>query len=363
MSAVPTVVVVGAGPAGIAACRLLRDSGARVVLVTPGGTSDYLPGTLPVATGDAPADHYRVPVQLRGVEVVPAAAEAIEQGGVRVEGSVVRADAVVGAPGLALERADHPATGSPTVCFWDPSGAKEAAPAILGVERGTLDVVITSLPYRCPPAPYGLAMRLAERARRLGNAVSVRLFTPEPHPLAALGRTVGDRLLETCARAGVEVHLSATPRDRDHQEEAVLQVVVPRHRATPLLAELTEGESLLVPVDGDFATAVPGVFVAGDAAKSPYPRAAGPAAWSGARAAASALAYLGLDPTGARDPHPMADCLVDEGGGAYERIQVTYPAGPPPEGTPQVAVDDLSLAGQGAFDLAREVWRASCKEA
>lgn len=366
MSAVPTVAVVGAGPAGIAAARWLRGAGAHVVLVVPEACGEYLPGTLAVATGDAPAASYRARVDLAGVEILPVAAEAIEPGVLRAGGLSRRVEAIVAAPGLVLDPLSAPTRG-PTVGFWDPAGAEAAAPKIAAVEGGVLDVVISSLPYRCPPAPYGLAMRLARRARRLGRALQVRLFTPESHPLAALGSTLGDALLASCGDAGVEVHLGVVPGagptasgnladDVYGQVEADLTIVVPRHRPSPLVAGLVGSDGPLVPVDGQFATEMPGVFVVGDAAASPYPRAAGPAEWSGTVAAAAVISELGLD--GARPaPQPSADCFVDHGNDTYGRIGIAYPDGPPPKGRPAVSFAPATPERARDFEAAHRLWQ------
>src|SRR5579875_457330 len=368
MSAVPTIAVIGAGPAGIAAALRLRDQpGVRVVLAAPGGYSEYLPGTLAVATGDARAAHYKTRVELVGVDIVPAQVEAVEPGALRIGGSWLQAHAVIAAPGLTLDPVGR-ATRGETVGFWDPTGAEAAAPRILAVERGVVDVLISSLPYRCPPAPYGLAMRLARRARRQGQSLQVRLVTPEEHPLAALGRTLGDALLAGCRDAGVEVHLGADvdpdalargaitagASDRDGAD---LTIVVPRHRASPLLADLVSATSPLVSVDARVATEMAGVFVVGDAAASPYPRAADPAAWSGTLAATAVLSELGFDHT--RTPEaPTPDCFVDHGDGAYGRIRVSYPDGPPPGGKPAVAVDPPSQVLATDFEEAHRRWHA-----
>ncbi len=365
MQITPTVAVVGAGPAGIAAARRLRESGGvHVVLVVTDARCEYLPGTLAVATGDAPASEFRTRIDLEGIEVIPARAEAIEPGVLRIDGSRLRARAIIAAPGLALDRVGD---GS-TVGFWDPTGAEMAAPRIRAVERGVIDVVISSLPYRCPPAPYGLAMRLARRSRRLGHPVQVRLFTPEEQPLAALGHALGNALLTSCADAGVEVHLGA--RSDPHAEgeggqgagaragvEAELTIVVPRHRASPLLADLARGDGPLVPVDGRFATEMPGVFVVGDAASSPYPRAAEPAVWSGTVAAAAVSSEVGLDGTPPAAT-PSADCFVDHGDGTYGRIQVAYPDGPPPVGRPSVTVAPPASPLATDFEAAHRRWQA-----
>jgi len=368
MRAVPTIAVVGAGPAGIAAARQLRDQGGvHVVLVAPEGRSEYLPGTLAVATGDARAAQYRTRVEFAGVEIIAAQVEAIEPGALRIGGSWLRAHAVIAAPGLALDPVGS-ATRGEIVGFWDPTGAEAAAPRIRAVERGIVDVVISSLPYSCPPAPYGLAMRLARRARRLGQQLQVRLITPEKHPLAALGRALGDTLLAGCHDAGVEVRLGAEidpdalargaitagASDRDGAD---LTIVIPRHRTSPLLADLADATSPLVTVDARFVTEMAGVFVVGDAAASPYPRAADPAAWSGTLAATAVLSELGFDH--ARTPEaPAPDCFVDHGDGAYGRIRITYPDGPPPGGQPAVAIDPAAPALATDFEDAHRRWHA-----
>ena len=368
MSAAALVVVVGAGPAGIAATRHLRDrDGIRVVLVAPEGRAEYLPGTLAVATGDARAAEYRSRVELAGVDVVPARAEAIEPGMIRIEGSWLRPQAIIAAPGLALDLVGSDASDR-IVGFWDPTGAEVAAPRIGAVERGVIDVVITSLPYRCPPAPYGLAMRLARRARRFDQPLRVRLVTPEEHPLAALGGTLGDILLADCEDAGVEVRLGtridpgavaegAPSGDTTDRDGADLTVVVPRHRASPILVDLTEGDTPLVPIDSRFATEMRGVFVVGDAAASPFPRAGDPAAWSGTVAAQAVLSELGLDHAPIPEA-PAPDCFVDHGDGAYGRIRIAYPDGPPPAGRSSISVHPPTPAQANDFEAAHRSWLA-----
>ena len=179
-------------------------------------------------------------------------------------------------------------------------------------------------------------MRLARRTRRLRRPIEVRLLTPEEHPLAALGRGVGDFLLAACAQADVEVRFGVH-LDPDvlaggqlvdkagALDGADLTIAIPSHRGSPLLRDLTDG-SVLVPVDDRFATAVPGTFVAGDAAANAYPRAADPAAVSGVVAAEAAMTELGYGGAGPLQT-PEPDCFVDHGDGRYGRIRISYPDG------------------------------------
>jgi len=375
VTARPTAVVVGAGPAALACVHRLRvDPGVRVVLVAPGGASEYLAGALAVATGDVDASRFRAPVRLDGVEVVAATADALGPGFVRVDGRDLSADAVIAAPGLATDPVGATLGGAPTegiVGFWDLAGAAAAAPVIEAFTRGVLTVVIATPLHRCPPAPYGLAIRLARRAARLGHDVRVRLTTPEPRPLAAIGSAVTGLLLDSCAAAGVEIRFDVQPdpdalaaghlSGSDAESLATdLAVVVPPHRAHPLLADLA-GTAPLVVADANGRTDAGAVYVAGDAVASPSPGAAAPAMMSGIAAAEGALADLGLVPAGVV-ALPEPDCFLDQGGGLYSRIQLSYPSGPPPAGKAAAVVGGPEPAADGGFDAAVERWRRACED-
>lgn len=347
----PTVIVVGGGDAGLAASLHLSAAGVRVRLVTEGGKAGYLPGVPDVILGRARVSRLLVRLDLPQIEVIAGRVREVRPTGVRIGGDWVPADAVVAAPGLVLARPRARVEAAHVLPCWDlPSSAMTTA-RLSGLERGTVAIVIASLPYRCPPAPFGLAMRLSRHLHERGRGVRVVLTTPEAHPLAALGPEPGTHLLEACARSGVEVRLGWAP-DREALDSgqvvgedreplaADLVLLVPPHRASPLLAELA-GEGPLVPVDAQFETRWAGLFVAGDAAASPYPRAAGAAVASGKAAAQGALARLGLSGRGEEGP-PKLECYVGHGGDIYSRLSVRYPQGPPPRGRPQVLIEGPS---------------------
>ncbi len=69
-----------------------------------------------------------------------------------------------------------------------------------------LVVCVGGLPYRCPPAPFDVAYRLASYLARLGRTPgSVTVVHPEKQPLAAIGTHVYDALMESMSRVNVEV--------------------------------------------------------------------------------------------------------------------------------------------------------------
>ncbi len=362
MAGRPHALVVGAGPGGLAAAHRLRERGAGaidVTLVTRRGTATHLAGTVPAALGDRPPGDYATTVELAGVRCLAGEASAIDGAGAVVDGQRIDARAVIAAPGLCLDTQAVPEWSRARVA-WDPQAAAAAAPALAAVPGGRLLVAVCALPYRCPPAPYSLAMVLADRHRRSGRFTKVCVASPEPFPLIAVGGEAPGFLMEACAGAGVqlegrfEADLGASEdgvlRGRDgRQIDYELALLVPPHGRSPALQEL-DGDGPLVGVDARGESSAPGLFVVGDAAAGGLPRAAGVAEAQGRTAADAVLARLGLAET--CPPHvPEPSCYVQHAGGAISRLRLRYPGGPPPDGEAHVSIDgptpDLAHAVEG----------------
>ncbi|ACY49448.1 NAD(P)/FAD-dependent oxidoreductase [Rhodothermus marinus] len=363
------ILVIGAGPGGIAAARRLRERiGDRleIVLIEREGTAEFLPGTIATVLGEAPAAHWRTPLRLRGIEVQQGEVQrATGRGVVLTDGRTLEAEAVIAAPGLHLNLTAVPARPN-VFAFWSPTTAEAAREAVARLQRGRLVVVISGLPYRCPPAPYSLAMQLAAFYRHHRRDVQLTLTTPEEAPLASLGHGIPEFLLRSCAEAGVEVQLGRRPdwsagTDRelvftDGSRLAFdLALVVPPHGRAPMLATLPD-EGVLVSVDARLETAEPGLFVVGDATRTSLPRAAGVATAQGRTAADAVLDRLGL--ARFEGPHlPEPECYIGHGDGRYSRITIHFPEGLPPTGRPEVRLEGPAPELAAGFARVFEEWR------
>jgi sulfide:quinone oxidoreductase len=332
------VAVLGAGPGGLAAAARLRERGGEaveVVMIAAGARATFLPGTLDVVLGDAEPERFIDEVALAGMRTLDATAQRVAPDGVLLGDEWMAADAVIAAPGLALGIEEMPPVPR-TVAAWDPVSAALAREAMLEVSAGRIVVAACSLPYRCPPALYALAVALAVRHFRARHMTRVVVATPEQIPLAAVGGDAPAFMLETCAAAGVEIERGFLV-DLRASEDGVLRAVdgrelrydaaflVPPHVRAACLAGLP-GEGPLVGVGAGGSVAGSTLYVVGDAADTGLPRAAGIARGTAVAAADAVLAALEI--AEAPEPEPIeAACFMFHNGGAVSRVRVSYAGG------------------------------------
>lgn len=335
MSSDRHVVVVGAGPGGLAAAARLRDRGGgrvAVTLIAPGLRATFLGGTLDVALGDQEPTAFSAPVDMAGVRCIDAAVSAVAPDGVALGDDRIAADAVIAAPGLVVDANSMP-SWSRVVAAWDPYGARRLRERALGPRAGRVLVAITAVPYRCPPAPLALAVGLAGRHLEARHAVRVTVATPEAVPLAGVGGEAPAFVSDACAAAGVTLERGFVP-DLQASADGVLRAtdgreipydgafLVPAHRRAACLEGLP-GTGPLVAVGERGSVDGSPLYVVGDAAGTGLPRAAGFASGAAVAAADGALESLGIAPA---PPPPAleASCFMFHHGRAISRIGVRY---------------------------------------
>lgn len=345
----PDVIIIGGGPGGLSAARhLAASTRANVTLIQREGLAQFLPGILPALLGLRPTGAYRQRITLPGVKVVAGEVVRLEAGGVELaDGSRLRGGAIIAAPGLVTDPSALP-SGPRSFPIWELAAASTARDAIQSLSAGRVVISISSLPYRCPPAPYGLAATLKAIYQQQGKPIEVVLATPEERPLQTLPPQVPAYLEALAMNAGIILQTtflldSAASHDGllvaadGRQIDYDLGLFVPPHRRPAFLADLP-GNGALVQVDTEQRTVMPHTWVIGDAAGSPLPRAAGVAEAQGRTAAEAVLASLGLGnfiaPT-----IPAPNCYVWASPTSAGRIQLRFPDGLPPFGKPQAILD------------------------
>ena len=280
------IVVIGGGFGGVAAARTTRallDRQHKVTLLDRAKRT-YLCGSFPLLiVGERAAA--RVSRSLgslanRGIQHVPAEVHQIDTASkvVATSAGAVEYDYLVVAPGAAYDWDAVPgAIGA--YSFYDVASARRLRRTLSSFRSGRIAIAVSSLPYKCPPAPYEAAMILdwAFRQRGVRDGIEIHLFTPEQTPLAVAGPDATTRLTRDMERRGVRLHTGAAVREvaRGGREaaftdgtslDADLIITVPAHRVPPIIdaAGLAGAGGWIEVSPETLETSHPGVYAVGD---------------------------------------------------------------------------------------------------
>ncbi|MEK7402979.1 MAG: FAD-dependent oxidoreductase [Gemmatimonadota bacterium] len=337
-----TVAVLGGGVGGVIAATRLREllPDSRVVLVEREPYHLFQPSLLWLAVGGRRADDIRRPIEglrRKGIEVVTANVTAIDAATrtVIAGGRTFAADAIVVALGAELAPDMIPGLAASGHNLYTLEGAGATASALETLQRGRV-VVLTAAPmYKCPAAPYEMAMLIdgALRKRDVRSEVDVTVFAAEPGPMGVAGPQVSQAVRQMVESKGVTYHpghqvVSVDPGARrlvfanGVTADFDLLVYVPPHRAPAVAreAKLTN-DAGWIPVDrATLETKFPGVYAIGDVTTipltmgKPLPKA-GVFAHAQAEVVAEniALAWTGRGTRRAFDGH--GECFLETGDG------------------------------------------------
>ena len=281
------VLILGGGFGGVATAHALRDQlppGDEIVLVEQRATFMLGLRKTWVLTGRSSLEAGQRPLaalEPRGIQVRQAQVTALDPAAraADVDGTRVQADAVVVALGAALAPDKTPGFLAHALNVYDPDDIARAAGALAAFKGGRVTVGIFGAPYKCPPAPYELALLLQDYFRERGVRATLEVFTPQPMSLPVLGQSgcsvVESRLEEhgvtflpnhkpTAVEAG-EVVFAGERRPYD------LLLGVPAHACPPVVANsgLVEGGGWVRVNPRTLETQFPGVYAIGDITEIP----------------------------------------------------------------------------------------------
>src|SRR3990172_1697025 len=283
------VVVLGGGVGGLTAANELRrllGPEHRVVLIEREREHRFAPSFLWLMTGERrPEQVARALSTLvrTGVELVRTEVQSVdpERRAVVAGYEEHRYDALVVALGAELDPASLPGYADAAHSFFDLDGAARLADALRAFAGGRVIVAVTSLPYKCPAAPYEAALLIEDHLRRRGvrQRSEVAVFTPAPHPMPVAGPVLGAAVSQLLAERGIALHVghplaSIDARARElvfgdgARERFDLLAAVPPHRAPEVVRRSSlAGESGWIPVDGaTLRTRYEDVYAIGDVA-------------------------------------------------------------------------------------------------
>ena len=285
------IVVVGGGFGGVAAARTARallDRDHEVTLVDRMKRT-YLCGSFPLLiVGEREVTKVSRSLGLlanRGIRFVQGEVEGIDVSKKTVVTSTGRLgyDYLVLAPGAEYDWGAVPGA-SRAYSFYDLQSARRLRRKLSSFRKGRIVIAVSSLPYKCPPAPYEAALLLDWALTRRGvrKQVDLHVYTPEPVPIPVAGPKAANRLMKDMGRRGVQVHTGVTITEvASSGREAVfsdgtvmdaqLVITVPTHRLPPIIATsgLADGSGWVEVSPNTLQTRHPDVYAVGDVTTVP----------------------------------------------------------------------------------------------
>jgi sulfide:quinone oxidoreductase len=228
------------------------------------------------------------------------------------------------------------------------SGCAEIRDVLRSTLSGSITVLVCGLPFKCPPAPYEASFLIDSllRSRGIREHVSMRIVTPEPHPLPILGPEGGKLITDLLALKNIDYYPKERVREirsgslvtesgRDFSQ--TLLFAVPTHIVPPVVsaAGLID-QSGWIPVDPKtLATHYKDIYAIGDCAgtKNPkgqlIPRAGSLAEEEGKVVAANLIHELAGDAT-REEFQGKGTCFIETGKDRATPLQANFYAEPTP---------------------------------
>lgn len=346
------IVVLGAGFGGLElTTRLSEEFGDSVDVILIDQSDGFIFGfskldvmfgrALPTAVRHSYADFVKP-----GVRFVQSTVRSIDPAAKRVEtdAGTFDADVLVVALGADLHPDATPGLVEGGHEFYTVPGAFALRDVLASFEGGRVIVGVTSLPFKCPPAPSETVLLmhdlLTERGVRDKSQISLVMPLPVPIPPSP---KASEALLVAFAERGIEWHPGQMVRELDPARKvAVLRdggempydlfLGVPVHRVPAVVAESGMTVDGWIPVNSlTMETGFEGVYAVGDVASVGTPKAG---------VFAERQASVVADRIGARlrgtpessEYDGFGMCYLDFGGDMVARVDVTFLSGQAPFG-------------------------------
>lgn len=210
-------MVLGAGTGGIITARELcrkvcnnrKKDSVKIIVFEKEEKNVFAPSLLWLMVGKRkPKQVYRNTGKIarNGIEVISGVIEKVnpEERSVTVNGNEYRGDYMV--ISLGVEQSPEHNLNDYGHDFYTLAGATECNERLKNFKGGKIAVVIPSLPFKCPAAPYEAVMLIESfiRKKGLSNKTEVSLYSPEPGPMPVAGKELSGAVKQMIEMKGIK---------------------------------------------------------------------------------------------------------------------------------------------------------------
>jgi sulfide:quinone oxidoreductase len=258
----------------------------------------------------------------------------------------IEAEALVIALGAELAPELIPGFQQYAFNVYDPNDIPRAAQALIEFQGGKLLLGIFGVPYKCPPAPYEMALLIDEMLKERRLKASIEVFTPQPMSLPILGQVGCDLIESRLADRGITFlpnHKATAIEDgvvvfANERRPFDLLLGVPPHRPPAAVREsgLVHESGWVAVNPRTLETQFPGVYAIGDVVQimmpngKPLPKAGAFAEAMGETVADRIAAnFAGQEPEAVFKGE--GGCYLEVGAGQAMMVKGHFLAEPEPE--------------------------------
>jgi sulfide:quinone oxidoreductase len=209
------VLILGGGSGGLATAGRLKELlGDKVSVTVIDKQKTFVLGfsLLRVMTGEKTEQEVTVSkdkVSQKGIKFINKEVNGIDinNGIVRTDQGEFGYDYLVIALGAELAPEKVPGFES-AFHMYTLEDAKKLRDALSSFIGGSIRLVVSSTPFKCPPAPYEAAMLIDDflRSKGLREESDIQIFTPEPLPMPIAGPDVGNTVVSMLNEKGIGFH-------------------------------------------------------------------------------------------------------------------------------------------------------------
>lgn len=292
MNAQKTIIILGGGMGGLVAANALKKKAgkkARVILIDKNPYHIYTPSFLWLMLGKRKAEAIQKPLSLlagKGIEFINEEIIKIDPESklIKTQNQNLQYDYLIVSLGAELVPEKIPGLAESGYNLYSLKGVEKLRVDLKNFAGGKVAIVVSSLPFKCPAAPYEAAFLLNERfqERGIGGKTEINIYTPEILPLPVAGPDIGKAVAEMLAERKIGFNpeaklVSVNPQKRELQFSAQggngkttsfdLLIFIPPHQGPKVVKDSGLGnEAGWIPVDKNtLKTKYDTVFAIGDA--------------------------------------------------------------------------------------------------
>lgn len=351
------VLILGGGSGGLATAGRLKELlGDKISITVIDKQRSFVMGfsLLRVMTGEKTEQEVTVPkekVSQKGIKFINTEVNMIDVNNriVRTNQGAFAYDYLVVALGAELAPEKVPGFES-AFHMYTLQDAKKLRDALSSFSGGSIRLVVSSIPFKCPPAPYEAAMLMDDylRSKALRDKSDIQIFTPEPQPMPIAGPEVGNRIVSMLNEKGIGFHSNTKVSSIDGNSKQIifengarekydLLIAIPPHTSPKVIREsdLADAASGWISVDPkNMQTKHDRVYAIGDVAAVKLPSGmmlpkAATFAFGQAEIVAFNIASSVLG-TEARSWDGFGECFIETGSGNAGYGSGSFYASPKP---------------------------------